>query len=113
MKKLHFFLFFAFLALAPASSQILDPVSWSTEVKKVSDTEYDLISRAAIEKNWHLYSQEVPEDGPIPTAFTFETGPGFERIGDVTESEGVSEYDQVFDMVITSFENSATFTQRI
>lgn len=113
MKKLHFFLFFAFLALAPVSSQILDPVSWSTEVKKVSDTEYDLISRAAIEKNWHLYSQEVPEDGPIPTAFTFETGPGFERIGNVTESEGVSEYDQVFDMVITSFENSATFTQRI
>ena len=79
MKKLILlFLFIGFGAVNYA--QIHDPVKWITSVEKISDTEYDLIINASIESNWHLYSQSVPEDGPIPTSFVFEASENFELI---------------------------------
>ncbi|MAP80318.1 MAG: thiol:disulfide interchange protein [Aequorivita sp.] len=112
MKNIFFTLFFLF-SVASLHAQILDPVKWSTSVKKVSDTEFDIIATATIEDNWHLYSQEVPEDGPLPTVFTFEENTDFKSLGEVKESKGITELDPVFDMVITFFANTATFTKRV
>ncbi|NLN24544.1 MAG: thiol:disulfide interchange protein [Bacteroidetes bacterium] len=108
-----FFILFSFVASQAVEAQIYDPVKWSTKVTKVSDTEYDLEATAIIDKGWHLYSQEVPEGGPIPTTFIFDEAPTYKSLGAVKESEGVTELDAVFDMVITYFKNSATFTKRI
>lgn len=113
MKKLHLILLVSLLSLTSVFSQIHDPVKWKTEIKKISETEYDLISIATIDPGWHLYSQDVPEDGPIPTYFEFEEGSGYQLIGDVQESKGITEMDPVFDMIITYFENTARFTQRV
>lgn len=113
MRKLYLFLLLSIFSLSSVHSQIYDPVKWSTSVKKISETEYDLISTAKMEPGWHLYSQEVPEDGPIPTYFEFEESPHYKAIGGVKEVNGVTEHDPVFDMVITYFENTANFTQRI
>lgn len=113
MNKIFLYLLLVFASTASIQSQILDPVKWSTSVKKVSETEYDLISKASIDNKWHLYSQEVPEDGPLPTVFTFEENSAYKSIGKVKESKGVTEHDPVFDMVITFFSNTATFTKRI
>lgn len=113
MKKLFLYLLLATISIASVQSQILDPVKWSTSIKKISETEYDLISKATIEDKWHLYSQVVPEDGPLPTVFTFEENSAYKSIGKVKESKGVTEHDPVFDMVITFFSNTATFTKRI
>ena len=52
-------------------AQIHDPGKWSTSVEKISTYEYYLVATATIEDTWHLYSQEVPKDGPIPTSFSF------------------------------------------
>ncbi|MCB0467216.1 MAG: thioredoxin family protein [Aequorivita sp.] len=112
MKKIYLFLLLA-ISLASVQSQILDPVKWSTSVKKISETEYDLIAKATIEDKWHLYSQEVPPDGPLPTLFTFEKNAAYKAVGKIKESKGVTEHDPVFDMVITFFANTATFTKRI
>ncbi|MDO9037853.1 MAG: cytochrome c biogenesis protein CcdA, partial [Lutibacter sp.] len=104
----------AFFALVNSSfAQIHDPVKWSTSTQKISETEYDLIVTATIEAKWHLYSQNVPADGPIPTSFSFKTSPDFKLIGKTTEEKGVSSYDPVFEMQIKYFENKATFKQRI
>ncbi|MDP2067690.1 MAG: cytochrome c biogenesis protein CcdA [Lutibacter sp.] len=112
MKKIFFLL--AFFALVNSSfAQIHDPVKWSTSTQKISETEYDLIVTATIEAKWHLYSQNVPADGPIPTSFSFKTSPDFKLIGKTTEEKGVSSYDPVFEMQIKYFENKATFKQRI
>lgn len=108
-----FLLLFLVLNLFSVQGQIYDPVKWQTNVKKVSDTEYDLEAIAIIDKGWHLYSQEVPDGGPIPTAFTFEKDPGYQSLGPVKENNGITELDPVFDMVITYFENTAVFTKRI
>lgn len=53
-------------------SQILTPVKWTTETKKISDTEYDFIIKATIEQNYHLYSQKTLDNGPFPAVFIFE-----------------------------------------
>lgn len=113
MKKFFLFLLLATVSIGAVHSQILDPVKWSTSIKKISDTEYDLISKAKIDKGWHLYSQVVPEDGPLPTAFVFEENDSYKSIGKIKEDKGVTGFDPVFEMVITYFENTATFTKRI
>lgn len=113
MKKFLLPLLLVIFSMTALHSQILDPVRWTTSVKKVSDTEYDLISKASVDKGWHLYSQDVPEDGPLPTLFDFEDNKAVKFVGKVKESKGTTEHDVVFDMVITFFENTATFTQRV
>lgn len=95
-------------------SQIEDPIKWATSVEKISDTEFVLVSTATIDNGWHLYAQEVPEDGPIATSFTFEnTKNNYLLKGNTTEQEGVTIDDPVFEMKIKFFENSATFKQTI
>ncbi|MFZ2284232.1 MAG: cytochrome c biogenesis protein CcdA [Lutibacter sp.] len=112
MKKIFFLL--AFFALVNSSfAQIHDPVKWSTSAEKISDSEYDLITTATIEAKWHLYSQKVPADGPIPTTFSFKTSPDFKLVGKTSEEKGHTIHDPVFDMEIKYFENKAVFKQRV
>ncbi|MEZ4792762.1 MAG: cytochrome c biogenesis protein CcdA [Gelidibacter sp.] len=113
MKKLLIYLLITFISNLGVQSQILKPVKWSTSVEKVSDTEYNLVAKASIDKGWHLYSQNVPEDGPIPTVFTFETNTDFELVGKVSEDEGKTVDDPVFGMRIKFFEANTVFKQRI
>ena len=94
-------------------SQILEPVKWTTETKKISDTEYDLIINATIEPNYHLYSQKVPEDGPRPTIFIFEKSNDYELIGKTIEEKGHTVYDPVFKLKVKYFDTKTTFKQRI
>jgi len=97
-----------------AFSQILEPVEWYTSVEKISDTEYNLITTATIDSGWHLYSQNVPENGPIPTLFTYDDSSGKVRtMGNTSEEEGHTVDDPVFNMKIKFFENSATFKQKV
>lgn len=111
MKKI--LLLLAFILSATSFSQIHKPVKWATSVVAVSGTTYDLVMQATIEANWHLYSQNVPDNGPIPTAFTFSKNPNFELVGKVIEEKGQTVTDPVFNMKITFFENKAVFKQRI
>lgn len=106
-------IFITLLIYATGSAQILEPVKWTTSVTKISNTEYELVAMATIEKNWHLYSQTVPDDGPIPTNFTFEGNGNYLKKGNTTEEKGHTIDDPIFDMKITYFENKASFKQRI
>ena len=95
-------------------SQILEPVKWQTSVNKISDTELELISTAKIEPGWHLYSQNVPDGGPIPTTFTYQNPEkAFNLVGTTTEDEGHTVNDPVFQMKIKYFEEIAVFKQTI
>lgn len=94
-------------------AQILDPVSWSTSVEKLSDTEYELISVATIDPGWHLYSQVVPEDGPLPTVFTYSENEAYELLGSTEEPEGHLEFDTTWEKDIRYFSDYAEFRQRI
>lgn len=114
MKKLLYFLLLFTVFNTTLNGQILEPVKWSTTVEKISDSDFDLVIKASIDKGWHLYAQSIPDDGPIPTTFSFQQQEDiFQLVGNPTEEKGVEDFDKVFEMNIKYFENSATFKQRI
>ena len=100
---------------SPANqSQIADPIEWDAKLEKQNDSIYTLIFEAKLDKGWHLYSQDVGEDGPIPTTFTYNTSPEtYELLGETIEPDVPAIYDEVFGMDIKFFKNEATFTQQI
>ena len=106
-------LLMALLCTFFVQAQILEPVKWETSVEKISDTEYKLIATATIDKGWHLYSQIVPKNGPIPTTFAFEGNENYMKKGNTIEDDGTEVFDKVFSMNIKYFSNKAVFTQKI
>ncbi len=115
MRRFVILILWCFLAFQfSVASQIYEPVKWSTAVQKVSDNQYKLITTATIEPGWHLYAQEVPEDGPVPTTFIYDDDNGaIKIIGNTVEEEGHTIDDPVFQMVIKYFDKSAIFEQLI
>ncbi|MCF6296373.1 MAG: thioredoxin family protein [Flavobacteriaceae bacterium] len=96
------------------NAQIYNPVSWKTSTEKISEKEFNLIFTANIEEGSHLYAQKIPEGGPIPTSFNFKNKEGnYELIGEVSESKGHEAFDDVFEIKIKYFENTAIFKQKI
>jgi len=113
MKKLLVSLLFI-ISIVQGYAQVLEPVKWSTSVERISDTEYQLVSKATIDSGWHLYSQNVPQDGPIPTSFTYNDSTGqFNIIGNNSEEKGHTIDDPVFQMRIKFFEKTAVFKQKV
>ena len=94
-------------------SQILDPVKWSFKVEQTKPGEATLVFTARADKGWHVYSQDIPPDGPLPTTFTFKKSSDFERIGKVTESKPIMEDDPMFKMVLKYFADKAVFKQQV
>ena len=97
-----------------ATAQVYDPVKWSTSVEQLSDNEFLLISTATIESGWHLYSQDVPEDGPLPTTFSYDDANGsIGIVGNTVEEKGHIVDDPVFEMRIKYFEHKTEFKQKV
>jgi len=113
MKKLFITLSFIFIITSALNAQILDPVKWTTSVEKISETEYNLIATASIDSGWHLYSQTVPENGPIPTTFSFKGNGNYIKKGNTKEEKGHEVDDKVFNMRIKYFDKKANFKQRV
>ena len=95
------------------SAQIFTPVTWDFSQKKISDDVTELTFKANIEEGWHLYSQFIEDDGPVPTYFTFTEGKGFIMLGPTKEGIPTEEFDPNFDMILKYFGQEAIFTQRI
>ncbi|MCK9450553.1 MAG: thioredoxin family protein [Bacteroidales bacterium] len=99
---------------AATESKVLEPVNWSYDVNKLDDRQIELIFKAQIDKGFHLYSIDIPENGPLPTVFTFYENDKLELVGSPVESlEGTVKYDEIFEMDIKSFEDKAEFRQTI
>jgi len=114
IKKPFVFLIIFVASLLSVHAQIYDPVSWSFETKKISDTEVDLIVKASIEKGWHIYSMQIPSEvGPVPTTIKFKVTNDFELVGATKEGKYVTKHDPNFDMELSFHEKTAVFTQKI
>jgi thiol:disulfide interchange protein DsbD len=110
MKKL--LLILALLTINLAQSQIFEPVKWKTSVEKLSDNSLELIATATIDKGWHLYSQIVPEDGPVATSFKY-VKKGIKITGATKEGKGHVIDDPIFGLRIKFFEEKAIFKQKV
>ncbi len=83
----------------PAPGALLNPVSWDLAMKPLGDNTYEIKYTATIEDQWTVYSQFTSDEGPVPTAITYETE-GVEQLGKGTE-EGYKKEgpDKLFDNV--------------
>ncbi len=118
MKNLLFMAMFlsfgAYAQFADPNAKIEDPVRWSFRSEKISDTEFDLVITAAIDKGWHVYSQFIKDGGPIPTSFKFNPSNSYKLKGTVSElPKAVSAFDKNFDMQIAWHKDKVEFKQRI
>ena len=111
MKKILYILL-AFFAVHSLTAQILDPVKWKTKVVQKSDTEFELIMEAAIEEEWHMYSQYTPDDGPLPSEFTYKDAKGnYTLVGKTIESPYKKVFNETFGVDEYYFAKKAQFKQ--
>jgi thiol:disulfide interchange protein len=114
MKKVFFSLclvFFLLPCFLPA--QVLEPVKWSFHVEQSKPDEATLLLIAKMDPGWHVYSQYIPEGGPIPTSFKFNPGKEFSLQGKVLEPKPIVEKDPNFNMTLKFFADKAIFRQMI
>lgn len=112
MKRIIIGLLISLLAI-PSVGQVINPVEWDYKVQKEGGNAV-LIFKAEIDEDWHLYSQNFPEGGPIRTSFNFNDSPHFTLAGETSERpEPESEFDETFGVQVKYFSGEATFKQKI
>ncbi|TSD64698.1 sugar transporter [Inquilinus sp. KBS0705] len=112
MKKV-FLAIVALVITMGAKAQVESHVRWSYAAKKVSATEAVVLIKATIDKDWHIYSQNVKDGGPVKTSFTFTPSKDYAIVGKPTEPTPITKYEKVFGMNVGYFENSVVFQQKV
>ena len=106
-----FILIFAFLSIG-ISAQVKDPVKFQLKINELKNNEYEAVLTANLEKNWHIYSKDIPEDSGIPTEMKV-SGKNIELIGKVTEvGKKEDEFSEAFGVRIVYYSNSVAFKQK-
>lgn len=109
------FLILIITALVTAISGFAQsPVKWSFDSKKTGDDAYELSLTAAIEDDWHVYSQTTPKGGPVPTAINFAKNPLVIIDGDAKETGKIEQhFEPLFGVEVKQFSGKVTFTQLV
>ncbi len=112
MKKI--ILFFVLVLSAVASfSQLKDPVTFTFESRKKA-TLTEVVVTASVPKPWHIYSQNTPKGGPIPTKISFNKNPLITLEGTVKEVGKLEKiHDNNFDVDVLFYSNKVVFTQLV
>lgn len=91
-------------------AQDLNPVKWTYEAVQTNEGSYISLV-AEIKEGWYVYAQEIPEGGPIPTSFQFETDGAisFPEYATVVSEHSITNYDELFGMDLTKYKNNVSF----
>jgi len=97
------------------SAQVVSPVKWSFEQKKISDKEIEVIFNAAIDAGWHLYGTDLPDGGPVSTTFNFTPdSTNYKFSGPLTSfTKPVRQFDKIFNLELSYYAVAAQFSRRI
>jgi thiol:disulfide interchange protein len=102
-----------FLSLA-LKAQMAEPVKWSFKSEKTGDNNYKVTLTANIEEGWYVYSQDLPNNGPIPTQIKFDNNPQVIFEGKPLElGEKKQGFDQNFNMNVTKLMGQTTYMQKV
>ncbi len=105
-----FLFFFSFVGLF--QSQIKNPVKFKYSVNPVTENTYEAVLSATMEKGWHIYSKDLPEDSGIPTEMKV-SGDNVILVGKVLEvGKKHEEFSEAFGAQIVYFSNSVQFKQK-
>ncbi|MFI3267377.1 MAG: cytochrome c biogenesis protein CcdA [Rikenellaceae bacterium] len=104
----------AFLSSISLFAQIENPVSWSASVKDLGNGEYELEIEALVDEPWYIYDMGPYEGGPNATTIEFKETKGLELVGGIEQkSEKYTKFDEMFEMEIGSFKETAIFAQKV
>ena len=113
-KRIFLTYLWALVCVLPMLAQIQEPIKFKTELAKLSETEAELVFQATIDEGWHLYSTELPEDGPVSATLNIEQMEGVELVGKLTPRGKIIEhYDAMFEMDLRYFEHEGAFVQKL
>lgn len=102
------------LLLFAVTATLHAQVSFDVAYKRVSPTEIDIVFSGTIDPGWHVYSTDVEDGGPTKATFNIDAAKGVKLKGGLQPGPGVkSKMDPVFQMQVSYFEGSCTFTQRV
>lgn len=108
----NWFIFILTLAFTGLSAQIKNPVKFQYEIKTLTNGEYEAILSATLEKNWHIYSKDLPPDSGIPTEMNI-SGNNIIPIGSTKEiGKKNDEYSEAFGAQIVYYSNSVKFVRK-
>lgn len=111
MKKFLLFIILVFSQII--SAQIKDPVKFKYDVKNLGNNQYEAVLTASIEKGWHIYSKDLPEDSGIPTEMKLTSSDGIDLIGKVTEvGKKHDEFSEAFGARIVFYSDQVLFKQK-
>ena len=106
-----FILFTLLFSLTAMAQQ--NPVHFSVQQKQVSPTEVEVVFTAKIDQGWHVYSTNLPADGPTSASLHVDKTEGVTPVGKLTtRGKELNVYDKTFEMKLRYFENSVGFVQR-
>ena len=106
-----FILFTLLFSLTAMAQQ--NPVHFSVQQKQVSPTEVEVVFTAKIDQGWHVYSTNLPADGPTSASLHVDKSEGVTPVGKLTtRGKELNVYDKTFEMKLRYFENSVGFVQR-
>jgi len=101
------------LTMLTATAQMVEPVKSKSELKKLSDTEAELLFHLTIDDGWHVYSPKVT-GGPIAASLNVTKMDGAKKKGSLTwRGKEISKYDEMFGTELQFFEHNVTFVQKV
>jgi DsbC/DsbD-like thiol-disulfide interchange protein len=112
MKKLIFLVLLISMSKV-ASSQTIHPDKWTFSSNYSSKGEAELLFKLKLDKDWHVYSQNTPDGGPLSMLYKFEPSACYELIGKCIEPTPKEEYDSSFMMKVLIFDKEVTFHQKV
>lgn len=97
------------------SAQVVSPVKWTFDQKKMSDREIELSFHAAINPGWHLYGTNLPEGGPVSTTFKLVADSlHYKPAGElVSLTQPIKQFDKIFNLELSYYATEAHFTRKI
>ena len=102
------------LMVLVAQGQMVNPVHFSSQLKKLKGNEGEIVFSATVDDGWHVYSTDMGNDGPISATFNVVKMEGAEPVGKLTPRGNIiKQYDKMFGMELRFFEKKAQFVQKI
>jgi len=113
MKRISTLLIFALVALTSAA-QMVDPVTFSSQLKTNGTAEGEIVFNGKIDAGWHVYSTNLGNGGPTSASLSTSRLDGVELVGGLTpKGNEISKHDPLFNMNVRYFENNVQFVQKV
>lgn len=113
MQRLYTIILSLMLFAFGANAQMLEPIVWSSTIKMTSNNEGVMTFKASIDDGWHLYSFDLPENGPNATKISFEKTSGIELLGEIVPSrQPIDTVDLVFNIRVGWWDADVEFSQK-